>query len=156
MDNNADSAEGKIGTGAGTEAGAGAGAEAGSGAGAGARAVTIATPVPIRENLYSRLVNRIYHVLFIRFIMAPTQGGHVMISYQWDSQQEVLRIKTSLEESGYNVWMDLDEMQGNIFEKMAEGVENASLMIIAMTSKYESSINCNRELQYSQVGVSLI
>ena len=74
-----------------------------------------------------------------------------MLSYQWGSQPEVLQVKERLEKDGFDVWMDLDEMQGNIFQKMAEGVEGASLMVICMSSKYETSINCNRELQYAQV-----
>ena len=37
-------------------------------------------------------------------------GQHVMISYQWDSQQIALAIKRSLEASGYDVWMDIDKL----------------------------------------------
>ena len=87
--------------------------------------------------------------------MAPVKG-HIMISYQWDSQVEVLRIKERLESDGYDIWMDLDEMQGNIYQKMAEGVEGAVSVIVCMSHKYETSVNCNRELQYSQVGVEYV
>ena len=43
----------------------------------------------------------------------PTQcsrPGHVMLSYQWDSQDLVLRIKKKLQKAGFNVWMDLDKL----------------------------------------------
>ena len=74
----------------------------------------------------------------------------IMVSYQWDSQKEVISIKDALEAIGYDIWMDLDDMRGNIYEKMAEGVENSVLIIPCMTSKYESSVNCRKEFQYSQ------
>ncbi|XP_066925865.1 uncharacterized protein [Clytia hemisphaerica] len=74
----------------------------------------------------------------------------IMISYQWDSQPEAIRIKDALEADGYDVWMDLDDMRGNIYQKMAEGVENAAVILVCMSTKYENSVNCNRELQFSQ------
>ena len=73
-----------------------------------------------------------------------------MISYQWDSQTDVIQIKDALEASGYDIWMDLDDMRGNIYQKMAEGVEGAQLIIMCMSSKYQTSVNCNKEFQYAQ------
>ena len=35
---------------------------------------------------------------------------HVMISYQWGVQTQMIKIKERLRESGYNVWMDVDNM----------------------------------------------
>ncbi len=81
----------------------------------------------------------------------PDSKGHIMISYQWDSQKEVIRIKERLEADGYDIWIDLEEMQGNIYMKMAEAVEGAAAIITCMTQKYEKSINCNKEIQYAQV-----
>ena len=50
-----------------------------------------------------------------------------MLSYQWDNQKEVLRIKESLESRGYKIWMDIENMQENIYKSMSEGIEGASL-----------------------------
>ena len=63
----------------------------------------------------------------------------------------VLKIKKSLEESGYKVWVGGHETQGKILENMADGVNNALILLIAMTSKYGNSASCMKELQYSQV-----
>ena len=76
-----------------------------------------------------------------------------MLSYQWDSQKEVLLVKEGLEQDGFKVWMDVDKLQGNIFQRMAEGIEGALLIIVCMTKKYEKSTNCNLELQYAQVSI---
>ena len=53
--------------------------------------------------------------------MAPE--GHVMLSYQWDYQKQVIKIKDGLKAHGFKVWMDVDKMNGKIYDKMAEGVE---------------------------------
>ena len=81
--------------------------------------------------------------------MAPS--GHIMLSYQWDYQQEVREICQALRRFNFEVWMDMDSMSGNIYNKMAEGVEGADIVIICMSTKYQSSENCNKEFQYAQV-----
>ena len=35
---------------------------------------------------------------------------HVMISYQWNSQERMLKLKDELTKAGYDVWMDVDQM----------------------------------------------
>ena len=35
---------------------------------------------------------------------------HVMISYQWDAQKRMLKLRDELVKAGYNVWMDVDQM----------------------------------------------
>ena len=42
---------------------------------------------------------------------AHEHNGHVMISYQWDSQTRVIMIRDKLRQAGYSVWMDLDHMR---------------------------------------------
>lgn len=74
-----------------------------------------------------------------------------MLSYQWDYQQEVRKICEALRRFGFNVWMDLDSMSGDIYEKMAEGVEGADIVIACMSDKYQRSENCNKEFEYAQV-----
>ena len=33
-----------------------------------------------------------------------------MISYQWESQERMLRLRDELQSAGYNVWMDVDQI----------------------------------------------
>lgn len=79
------------------------------------------------------------------------RAGHIMISYQWDYQPEVRKICEALKRFRFNVWMDLDKMSGDIYKKMAEGVEGAEIIIICMSTKYQNSENCNKEFEYAQV-----
>jgi len=82
--------------------------------------------------------------------MTAKSGHHVMVSFQGDSLEIVLKIKKSLEESVYKVWVGGHETEGKIFENMAVGINNTLILVIAMTSKYGNSADCIKELQYSQ------
>ncbi|CAH1239414.1 Hypp5821 [Branchiostoma lanceolatum] len=79
-----------------------------------------------------------------------SSGRHVMLSYQWDSQEIVKKIKTALEANGYNVWMDIDRMGGSTLQAMAGAVENASVLLICMSRKYKESANCRGECEYAR------
>ena len=39
--------------------------------------------------------------------------GQVMLSYEWRTQQQVLRLRDILMEQGFTVWMDVDRMMGS-------------------------------------------
>ena len=39
--------------------------------------------------------------------------GHLMISYSWANQEQVIHVKDMLEERGYRVWMDVGNMSKN-------------------------------------------
>ena len=65
-----------------------------------------------------------------------------MISYQWDVQKSMIHLKTQLQEQGYKVWMDVDEMGGSTLESMARAVENASVVLVCVSQKYKESPNC--------------
>ena len=67
---------------------------------------------------------------------------HIMISYQWDCQKTMLRVKTELESKGLRVWMDVDKMTGDTLETMAQAVEKSSVILMAMSREYQSSPNC--------------
>ena len=65
-----------------------------------------------------------------------------MISYQWDTQDTMLRVKTELESQGFSVWMDVEQMEGSILETMARAVEKSSVFLLAVSQKYQNSPNC--------------
>ncbi|XP_064636799.1 uncharacterized protein LOC135493401 isoform X2 [Lineus longissimus] len=74
---------------------------------------------------------------------------YIMISYQWDSQELILKIKDALESHGYNVWIDLEKMAGSILEAMADAVEGACIVLICCSKKYKDSQNCRAEAEYT-------
>ena len=76
-------------------------------------------------------------------------GNHVMISYQWDSQEVLVEVKKRLQASGYRVWMDLEQMGGSTLEAMAKAVENSSVVLICVSERYKESPNCRSEAEYA-------
>ncbi|XP_046563068.1 uncharacterized protein LOC124271941 [Haliotis rubra] len=76
-------------------------------------------------------------------------GGHAMISYQWADQKLVLKIKESLRQKGYRIWMDVDHMEGSTLQTMAEAVQNASVVLVCMSERYKLSQNCRSEAEYA-------
>ena len=76
-------------------------------------------------------------------------GNHVMISYQWDSQEVLVDVKNRLQASGYRVWMDLEQMGGSTLEAMAKAVEDSSVVLICVSERYKESPNCRSEAEYA-------
>ena len=76
-------------------------------------------------------------------------GNHVMISYQWDSQEVLVEVKNRLQASGYRVWMDLEQMGGSTLETMAKAVEDSSVVLICLSERYKESPNCRSEAEYT-------
>ncbi|XP_039250993.1 uncharacterized protein LOC120328542 [Styela clava] len=74
---------------------------------------------------------------------------HIMISYQWSSQTLMNQVYEELTKHGYNVWMDIHDLNGSILEAMAEAVENAAIVLVCMTQKYKDSPNCRTEAEYA-------
>lgn len=84
--------------------------------------------------------------------------SHVMLSYQWASQPLVKKIARMLKDRNISIWFDIaGDMQGNINTAMADGVENAAVIISFATTAYSKSINCQKELGYAtQLGKKII
>ena len=76
-------------------------------------------------------------------------GNHVMISYQWDSQEVLVEVKNRLQASGHRVWMDMEQMGGSTLETMAKAVENSSVVLICVSERYKESPNCRSEAEYT-------
>ena len=50
-------------------------------------------------------------------------GGHVFLSYNWGCQALVLEIAGELKRRGFCVWIDVEQMKGDMNQRMAEAVE---------------------------------
>jgi hypothetical protein len=76
------------------------------------------------------------------------QHKHVMLSYNWDHQSKVKRVYDMLTALGLTVWMDVaGGMSGDIYESMAAGVSNASVVVCFICHKYQESTNCMLEVR---------
>jgi hypothetical protein len=77
------------------------------------------------------------------------EQSHIMISYNTGSRELCLKIKKTLESSGFKVWMDISDIHGSSLDAMAAAVENSCCVLICVTEKYRQSINCQSEAQYA-------
>ncbi|CAF4173260.1 unnamed protein product [Adineta steineri] len=82
---------------------------------------------------------------------ASKQGQHIMFSYGWDIQKDVLEIYHRLQAHNIPVWMDIQGgMKDYLTESMSQAIENSAAVCCFITSKYQSSPYCKKELLYAQ------
>merc|ERR1712226_5615 len=76
---------------------------------------------------------------------------YIMLSYNWESKEVVKSLITTIRQSGFEVWVDDEQMlgYGDINDGMADAVENCKLMVAVVSEKYKLSKNCRRELEYA-------
>ena len=74
---------------------------------------------------------------------------HVMVSYNWDHQDVILRVVESLQDRGYLVWVDTEQMKGATVDTMALAVEGSEVVMIGVSRAYKESSNCRMEAQYA-------
>ena len=73
---------------------------------------------------------------------------HVMISYSWHQKERMRDLAQCLRENGHKIWIDVEQMEGSVLEKMAEGVEDAAVMVIGVSATYKDSQACRTEAEY--------
>eukprot|EP01043_Picozoa_sp_COSAG02_P052253 COSAG02_NODE_5599_length_4198_cov_5.262503_2_plen_990_part_01 len=74
---------------------------------------------------------------------------HVMVSYNWDHQDVILRVVGSLQSRGYLVWVDIEQMKGSTVDTMALAVEGSAVVLIGVSRAYKESTTCRMECQYA-------
>ena len=63
----------------------------------------------------------------------------------------VLRINQALQQAGFNVWIDVEQMKGSTVDAMAAAVEGSCCIVICMSRGQKESANCRLEANYAQV-----
>ena len=73
----------------------------------------------------------------------------IMISYCHKETEICRKLYEELVRSGYRVWIDFDQMHGNVMDAMAHAIEQSRTMIICMSEQYRRSNYCRAEAQYA-------
>ena len=91
----------------------------------------------------------------------------IFISHAWgkdelnrDNHKRCVQLGRILEKKGYTIWIDNNEMMGNIDSAIMKGINNCSVVLICLTEKYCTKINnavnnhcpndnCYKEWNYS-------
>ncbi|CAF1064548.1 unnamed protein product [Adineta ricciae] len=75
--------------------------------------------------------------------------GHIMISYNHSTKLVCSRIAKALKDKNYSVWIDQENISGDILTSMASAVENAFVVLMAINEQYFKSRYCRLEAEYS-------
>jgi len=73
----------------------------------------------------------------------------IMISYSHKDKQLCKQIYDELIKSNYQVWIDFDQMRGNVMDAMAQAIESSPIVIICMSEDYRKSNFCRAEAHYA-------
>ena len=81
---------------------------------------------------------------------APPQ---VFVSYQWDSQAEVLLLRNELDLAGLSCWMDLGQMGGGdrLYNEIYKGIYQCQVVICCLTPRYAVSESCCKEISLADL-----
>ena len=82
-------------------------------------------------------------------VIETSNGEHIMISYNSASRDLCLKIKSVLENLGFKVWIDVEQIHGSSLDSMAKAVENSFCVLICITEKYRMSEFCQAEATYA-------
>ncbi|XP_077995347.1 uncharacterized protein LOC144448881 [Glandiceps talaboti] len=74
----------------------------------------------------------------------------IMISYSWDKQPVVLKLRKRLADAKYNVWIDLENMQHRILDSMSDAIETSQIILVMVSQRYKESANCRSEAEYAR------
>jgi hypothetical protein len=124
--------------------------------GAGTSALSAALPARVDEanakavlqDLYSEAVyaslkdstGMIPQRELLSFLSSATD---VFLSHDWgmdelgrSNHERVVRIAEHLKQAGLRVWLDQERMEGDIYQRMVEGIESSRLTLIFVTEAY--------------------
>ncbi|CAM4984213.1 unnamed protein product [Rotaria socialis] len=78
-----------------------------------------------------------------------TKEFDIMISYSHKEKVLCKQIYEELIKAGYRVWIDFDQMHGNVMDAMAQAIEQSNTVIMCMSEQYRKSNYCRAEAQYA-------
>ena len=86
------------------------------------------------------------------FTIVDTQSQpsfDIMISYSHKDKVLCKQLYEHLIQAGYRVWIDFDQMHGNVMDAMAQAIEHSQMIIICMSEQYRRSNFCRAEAHYA-------
>jgi hypothetical protein len=83
------------------------------------------------------------------FIQPQPYKYDIAISYHHKDEEFVNDIYEHLTRSQFNVWIDLENIDGPVVAQMAEAIENSQFVLLCMSNGYKSSAHCQREAEYA-------
>jgi hypothetical protein len=73
----------------------------------------------------------------------------IMISYSHKEKIHCKQLYEELTKAGYRVWIDFDQMHGNVMDTMAQAIDQSHTIIICISEQYRRSNYCRAEAHYA-------
>ncbi|CAF1228976.1 unnamed protein product [Adineta ricciae] len=73
----------------------------------------------------------------------------IMISYSHKDEVICRKIYDELIKTGYRIWIDFDQLHGNVMDAMAQAIERSNAIVICMSEEYRRSNYCRAEAHYA-------
>jgi len=80
--------------------------------------------------------------------ISDTNTFDIMISYSHKDEIICKQIYEELVKAQFRVWIDFDQMHGNVMDAMAQAIERSNTIIICMSEQYRRSNYCRAEAHY--------
>jgi hypothetical protein len=107
-------------------------------------ATTITTTTRRRSSAFKKAASLVFGST------TTTPQIQVMISYhQKSTGQHAQALVQLFKKHKYNVWVDYENMKGDIQEAMAEAVQSSDIIVVLVSIGYKESANCRMECQYA-------
>ncbi|UJR22646.1 hypothetical protein I4U23_025686 [Adineta vaga] len=103
----------------------------------------------------SKMRNIIFGILWnleLKYIdrsISETTMFDIMISYSHKDEVLCKQIYEELVKAGFRVWIDFDQMHGNVMDAMAQAIERSNTIVICMSEQYRRSNYCRAEAHYA-------
>ena len=75
----------------------------------------------------------------------------LMLSYSHDSKEVTRKIFDWFEKQGLNTWIDEKHLKTDLAKDISKGIDSSSVFIPCLSSSYEQSEWCEKELRYAVV-----
>ena len=73
----------------------------------------------------------------------------LMMSYSHKNKELCKQLYDELVKMGYRVWIDFDQMHGNVMDAMAQAIEQSHTVIVCLSEDYRKSNYCRAEAHYA-------
>ena len=83
-----------------------------------------------KDDLFSVIVQQPIPSINRSSSLIIPKTDHIMISYNKESRDLCLKIKTALEKDGHKIWIDVEDIHGSSLESMALAIERSKCVLI--------------------------
>jgi hypothetical protein len=83
-----------------------------------------------KDDLFSVIVQQPLPSINRSSSLIIPKTDHIMISYNKESRDLCLKIKSALEKDGHKIWIDVEDIHGSSLESMALAIERSKCVLI--------------------------